>query len=149
MDREIFYTYFERVFFSSKDQDILKWKDRMLAELGETEFIQNALTERGRLELLAFLDEEHETDEWETLLEFFMENAIIMMDVTGYYKYFGPNSLEELEEVYSLLIMDIHRVLQIENCSLDQLKNVLELQSIRLGNFLINTSAGKTSEEIS
>ncbi len=149
MDRATFYTYFERAFFSSQDQDILKWKDRMMDGLGDTEFVQSILTEKGRTELLAFLNEEYEDDEWETLLEFFMENAVIMLDFAGYYKYFGSNSIEELEEIYLMLISDIHRVMQIENCTLDQLRNVLELQSMRLGNFMITTTMKDMKNETS
>lgn len=140
MDRELFYTYFERAFFSSKAQDIIKSKEAMKSHLGDSAFIQHLLTDSGKNEMLDFLNSEYEIDEWETLTEFFVENAIIMLDVTGYYKFFGPDSLEDLETVYRELIKDMHRVMQLDHCTIENLQNVLELQSMRLSNYLVKTS---------
>jgi len=136
MDRETFYTYFEKAFFSSKSQDIIKSKEAMMAHLGESEFIQNLLSASGRKDMLAFLDSEHRYDQWESLTEFFVENGIIMLDVTGYYKYLGKNSLEDLEISYLKMLRDFYDKLSNPACNLDDLRTILESQSERLEDLL-------------
>ncbi len=143
MERETFYTYFERAFFSSKSQDIIKSKEDMIASIGNSDFIKNLLTESGKKAMYDFLKDEMEYDEWETLVEFFVENGIIMLDVCGYYKYFGPGSLDELEIVYRELVKDIYKTVGKDVCTVEDIQDVLESQSNRLGNFLMNTSMDK------
>lgn len=132
MDRETFYTYFENAFFSERSQDIIKSKDRMKAKLGESAFIQNLLVEDGRREMLNFLENEYQSDGWESLVEFFVENGIMMLDVAGYYHCFGPNSLEELEIAYTEMLKEFRVELSDLECNIEGLQRILENQSKRL-----------------
>lgn len=138
MDRETFYTYFERAFFSAQSQDIIKSKENMKAQLGESAFIQNLLKDDGRTDMLNFLENEYRDDGWESLVEFFVENGIIMLDVTGYYNCLGPNSLEELEVAYTEMLKDFRKELSDSKCSIDNLQRILENQSKRLEGVLRN-----------
>ena len=132
MDRETFYKYFENAFFSSRSQDIIKSKDKMKAKLGESAFIQNLLVEDGRNDMLNFLEKEYENDGWESLVDFFVENGIIMLDVTGYFHCLGPNSLQELEIAYIEMLKDFRNELSAATCNIENLQGLLENQSKRL-----------------
>jgi len=149
MDREMFYNYFEQVFFSNESQDILKSKDKMIQSIGDVSFIQNLLNKPGENELYVFLNKELEYDEWETLIEFFVENGIVMLDICGYDKYLGSRSLEKLELLYKGLLQDMYKVSQLEVCTLEDLQFVLETQIIRLRNLLISSSIDNMKGQIS
>jgi len=87
-----------------------------------------------------FLKTEAEIDEWETLIEFFVENGIIMLDVCGYSRYFRQDSLEQLEGIYKDLLNDMDSVMNAETCTIENVQWILEAQSIRLSNFLLGIS---------
>jgi len=140
LDRKTFYTYFEEQFFSSKSQDIMKQGLKLKESLACSEFINNLITPEGQLEMRQFLKTEAEIDEWETLIEFFVENGIIMLDVCGYSRYFRQDSLEQLEGIYKDLLNDMDSVMNAETCTIENVQWILEAQSIRLSNFLLGIS---------
>lgn len=136
MNRDTFYAYFEVCFFSSKMQDLILHRKEMLQELRENQFVKEILQEENYKAVRDFLKGEYELDKWESLIEFFVENGILMMDVTGYEKIMDHQELDVMERIYTDLLIDIYETVRRDKCTINDFEAILNAQADRLQSFL-------------
>ncbi len=136
MNRDTFYAYFEVCFFSSKMQDLILHRKKMLQEFGKSQFVKEILQDNNYKAVGEFLKCEYEGDKWESLIEFFVENAMLMMDVAGYEKVMDHQELDLIELIYTDLLIDIYETVRRDKCTLNDLEQILNAQADRLQGFL-------------
>ncbi len=132
MNREAFCSYFEAHFFSNNSQDLVTNKEIMLNKLGESPFIKDLLVSGGCEQMYQFLRAEYDNDKWESLIDFFVENGMLMMDMYGDSSFMEQQNVDVIEIIYRDLLCDIYETMRIKDCTMEDLKHILIAQHDRL-----------------